>query len=52
MKKITVRVLKEFKDSTIDFQLRKAGDTFQVTKKRFEQIESVIPNHVEIVTIK
>ena len=51
-KKITVKVLKEFKDSTIDFQLRKENETFIVTKQRLEQIDKAIPNHVEIITIK
>jgi hypothetical protein len=50
-KKITVKVLKEFKDSTINFQLRKEGDTFVVTKKRLEQIDKVIPKFVEIISI-
>ena len=50
-KKITVKVLKEFKDSTIDFQLRKEGDTFVVTKSRLDQINKAIPKHVEIISI-
>ena len=50
-KKITVKVLKEFKDSTINFELRKEGDTFQLTKKRFDEINTVIPKHIEIVSI-
>lgn len=51
-KKITVKVLKEFKDSTINFELRKEGYTFLVTKNRFDQINKAIPKHVEIISIK
>lgn len=37
--KIKVRVLKEFKD-LVENKLRKVGDVFEVTKERFEEIDT------------
>ncbi len=51
-KKITVIVLKEFKDSTIDFQLRKVNDRFEVTQKRLLKIDKAIPKHIEVIKIE
>ncbi len=51
-KTIRVKVLKEFKDSTISFQLRKENETFIVTKKRLEQIDKALPNYIEIISIE
>lgn len=54
-KKITLRTLKPIKDSSVNRQ-RKQGEKFDVTKERYDQMESALGNsfktYFEIVSIK